>query len=116
MIQLAGGKYIFTNLGDDSATSTVNLEMEQFYAQAKDADYIIYNAAIDGAPTSLAEFTALSPLLKDFKAVQDGQVWTTGKDFYQDMTGLGTMVTDIHDMLTWSDGQPSTLNFLIRLT
>ncbi|MDR2974703.1 MAG: ABC transporter substrate-binding protein [Propionibacteriaceae bacterium] len=115
MIQLAGGRYIFSDLGDDSATSTVNLEMEQFYAQAKDADYVIYNAAIDGAPTSLAEFTALSPLLADFKAVQDGQVWTTGKDFYQDMTGLGTMVTDIHEMLTWTDGRPNQFDFLTRL-
>ena len=115
MIQLAGGEYVFKNLGDDTATSTINLEMEQFYAQAKDADYIIYNATIGGELTSLADLTRLSPLFNDFKAVQTGQVWCTDKDFYQDMTGLGTMITDMHTMLTATDATPDQLNFLHRL-
>ena len=49
MIELAGGKYIFGNLGDDgSRSSSVNMQMEEFYATAKDADYLIYNSTIDG--------------------------------------------------------------------
>ena len=43
MIELAGGHYVFSDLGDpDVKTSTVNLEMETFFATAQDADYIIY--------------------------------------------------------------------------
>lgn len=37
MIELAGGSYIFDDLGDEEeATSTVSLQMEEFYAGAKD--------------------------------------------------------------------------------
>ena len=38
MISLAGGKYIFDDLTDDTAKSTVNMQMESFYAGAKDAE------------------------------------------------------------------------------
>ena len=114
MIQLAGGQYVFSNLGDDTATSTVNLEMEQFYATAKDADYIVYNATIGGELASLNDLTALNPLLSDFKAVQNGNVWCTDQDFYQDMTGLGQMITDMHEMLT-DPAVPDQLTFLHRL-
>lgn len=59
MIELAGGNYIFADLGDpETATSTVTLEMEQFYATAKDADYIIYNSTIDGELATVEELVA----------------------------------------------------------
>ena len=39
MIQLAGGEPAIQNLGSsETATSTITMEMEQFYSQAKDAD------------------------------------------------------------------------------
>ena len=66
MIQLAGGQYVFDQLGDDKATSSINLEMEQFYATAKDADFIIYNSTIGGNLTSIDHFLSMNPLLKDF--------------------------------------------------
>ena len=48
MIELAGGEYIFHDPAeDDNALSTMNMQMEEFYAKAKDADYIIYNSTID---------------------------------------------------------------------
>ena len=34
-----------------TALSTMNMQMEEFYAKAKDADYIIYNSTIDGELT-----------------------------------------------------------------
>ena len=41
MIELAGGKYVFENLGDpDSRRSTVNLQLEDFYDGAQDADFL----------------------------------------------------------------------------
>lgn len=115
MIQLAGGKYVFDHLGDDKATSSVNLEMEQFYATAKDADFIIYNSTIGGNLTSLDHFLTMNPILKDFKAVQEGNVWCTDQDFYQDMTGLGQMISDMHEMLTDPTGTDQ-LTYLYRLT
>lgn len=54
MIELAGGRYIFDSLGDeDDATSTMSMQMEEFYAGAKDADYIIYNSTIEGELSSV---------------------------------------------------------------
>jgi iron complex transport system substrate-binding protein len=115
MIELAGGVYIFSDLGDsESATSTVTLEMEEFYATAKDADYIIYNSTIDGGVSSLDELIAKNELLKDFKAVQNGNVWCTSQNLYQETTQLGLMIQDIHKMLTCGD-DVTELNFLTKL-
>ena len=41
MLELAGGKYIFDDLTDDDARSTMNMQMESFYAGAKDADVLL---------------------------------------------------------------------------
>ena len=101
MIDMAGGEYIFRNLGDEeSASSTETMQMEEFYAGAKDADYIIYNSTIDGELSSLDELLAKSPLLKDFKAVESGNVFCTTRDLYQSSMELGTIISDIHSMLT----------------
>ncbi len=116
MIELAGGNYIFENLGDPTkATSTINLEMEKFYATAKDADFIIYNSTIGGEVSSMSELLSKSNLLKDFKAVQNGNVWCTDKNLFQETTQLGLMISDIHRMLTESDGNLTKLNFMYKL-
>lgn len=116
MISLAGGNYIFSDLGDsETATSTVALEMESFYAAAKDADYIIYNSTIASAPTSLAELVSMNHLLPEFKAVREGNVWATGKNLYQETTQLGLMISDIHTMLTLGDESVTELSFLHKL-
>ena len=93
MIELAGGKYVFEELGDSKTrTSTVNIEMEQFFASAKDADYLIYNSAIDGEIRSMDELLAKNSLLSEFKAVRDGNVWCTSENMYQETMQLGQMI------------------------
>lgn len=116
MIQLAGGKYIFDDLGEnENALSTVNMQMEEFYAKAKEADYIIYNSAIDGELNTLEDLLKKSALLKDFKAVQNGNVWCTGKNLFQESTGLGVMIEDIHKMLESEDDSLTELTYMHRL-
>ena len=115
MIEIAGGKYVFDFLGDpDTATSTVTLEMEQFYATAKEADYIIYNSTIDSSVKTLDDLMAKSNLFADFKAVQSGNVWCTDKNLFQETTQIGLMTSDIHRMLTEGD-QLSSLNYMYKL-
>lgn len=116
MIEMAGGKYVFSDLGsdEDTALSTVNMQMEDFYAGAKDADYIIYNSTIDGELKTLDELLTKSPLLSDFKAVKEGHVWCTGKNLFQETTGLGTMITDMHSIFTEED-VPNELTYVHRL-
>lgn len=117
MIELAGGKYIFSDLGEeDNALSTVNMTMEEFYAGARDADYIIYNSAIDGELYTLDELFGKSALLKDFKAVKEGNVWCTGKNLFQETTGLGKMIEDIHTMLTTEDDDLKELTYMHKLS
>lgn len=116
MIELAGGRYIFQNLGDDNALSTMNMQMEDFYAGACDADYIIYNSAIESELHSLDELLEKSSLLADFKAVKEGNVWCTEKSFFQETTGIATMISDMHTMLTSDDPDLSQLTYMYRLT
>lgn len=116
MIELAGGRYIFENLGeDDNALSTVNMQMEEFYAKAKDADYIIYNSAIDGELQTIDQLLEKSSLLKDFKAVKNGNVWCTGKNLFQESTGLGVMIENIHKMLSSEGDSLTELTYMHRL-
>lgn len=116
MIELAGGTYIFQELGkDEGAFASINMQMEEFYAKAKDADYIIYNGIIDGGVSSMKELLAKSSLLKDFKAVQEGKVWCATQNLYQSTMELGTMIADIHKMLTTEDGPDEKFTCLYRL-
>lgn len=113
MIEMAGGSYIFQDLGEeDSTASTISMQMEQFYAAAKDADYIIYNSTIEGELKSLSELTAKNPLLANFKAVQEGKVYGTAKNLYQSSMELGTIIADIHQMLS---GETEGMTYLYEL-
>ena len=114
MIELAGGHYVFSDLGaeDDTASSTVSLQMEEFYAAAREADYLIYNSTIDGELSSVEELFGKSELLENFKAVGEGNVYCTTRDLYQSSMELGTMIADIHGML---NGEEDSLTYLYRL-
>ena len=100
MIEMAGGKYIFENLGDVNDLSTMNMELEAFYSEARNADYLIYNSTIDAEITTIEELLGKSELLADFKAVCEGNVFCAQKNLFQESMGLGTLITDIHQMLT----------------
>lgn len=100
MIELAGGRYIFEQLGDpESARSTLNMQIEEFYSDAKDVDFIIYNSSIDGGVASMEELLDKCSLLEDFRAVQEGNVWCTTNDMYQQSMSIGYLIEDIHNML-----------------
>lgn len=107
MIEMAGGKYIFDSLlGDtDSKSSTVNMTMEEFYSAAKDADYIIYNGTIVDSPKSLDELLNRYPLLSDFKAVAENQVYCMNKSVYQATSETGSIIEAINEMLNGLDNE-----------
>lgn len=117
MITMAGGTYVPQSAEEEeeNALSTINMEMEAFYAKAKDADYIIYNSTIDGELTTMDEFLAKSPLLADFKAVKEGHVWCTGKNLFQETMGLGNMIQDIHRMLTEETPDEGQMHYIHQL-
>ena len=60
----------------------------------------------------MAELLDKSSLLENFKAVQEGNVYCTTKNLYQSSMELGTMIQDIHKMLS---GEESDLTYLYPL-
>ena len=114
MISLAGGKYIFdASNDDDTGRSTMNMQLEDFYNGAIDADYLIYNSAIDGGVKNLNELLDKCPVLADFRAVKDGNVFCTTNDMYQQSMSIGYMIDDMHSMIT---GAPdSGMKYLFKL-
>lgn len=114
MIELAGGTCItFDDSEEENALSTMTIQMETFYEQAKDADYIIYNSTIDSELTSVAELLQKNALFADFKAVKEGHVYGTGKNMFQETTGYGTMIADMHAIFT---GQELESDYFYQLT
>lgn len=114
MIEIAGGKYIFDNLENtENESSSVSLTMEEFYATAVNADYLIYNSSIDSEIQSIDELIGKNELFADFKAVKEGNVWCTGKYLYQATDVVGNLIGDIHLMLT--DGEEKDMTFLYKV-
>ncbi len=115
LIELAGGRYIFDDLEDSgSGRSTLNMQIEDFYAGAKDADILIYNSSIDGGVNTIDELIGKCNILKDFKAVQDGQVYCTTNDMYQQSMAVGYLLQDMHEVLTGNDSGNLKYLFLLE--
>ncbi len=114
MIETAGGTYVFPDLDSGSALSTVNMTMESFFTAAKDADVLIYNSTIDGELYTVSELLDKNPLFAQCRAVQDGNVWCTGKNLFQEPMGFGRLIDDFYRVL--SDGDTGHLSYLHRLT
>lgn len=116
MIELAGGSYLFTNdeLGTgENEMSSVNMQMEEFYSRAKDADFIIYNSTIDGAVENIGELTVKSELFRDFKAVRDGHVYCTGQNMFQQTSECADMIQELN--LMFNEDTETELKFLKKL-
>lgn len=114
MIELAGGTCItFDDSDEENALSTMTIQMETFYEQAKDADYIIYNSTIDSELTCVSELLQKNALFADFKAVKEGHVYGTGKNMFQETTGYGMMIADMHAIFT---GQEIKSDYFYKLT
>ena len=113
MIELGGGAYAFAGMDDaNRSRASVSLTMEDFYAAAVNADYLIYNTTIDDTVASLADLIARSALLADFVAVKQGRVFTTGDNLFQATDTMTGFITDIHAML---EGREDGMTFLTKL-
>lgn len=116
MIELAGGKYIFDHLGKGEGNrSSMLMQMEEFYLLAKEADYLIYNSTIDGEIESIDELLEKGDFLKDFQAVQEGNVWCTTKDLYQQSMSIGQLIEDIYYMLSGEADKEKEIQYMYKL-
>lgn len=104
----------FQDLGDEeTALSTVKMQMEDFYAGARDADYIIYNSTIEGEVEDIDSLLGKSSLLKDFRAVKNGNAWCMTQSVFQKTTAAADIIIDFHTMLT--DPDADQLTYMYRL-
>ena len=116
MIEMAGGAYVFSDLTDNgNSLATMNLPLEDFYAGAKDADVLIYNSAIEGTIASVSQLTEKFPLLSEFKAVQNGQVWCTSQSLFQQSMALADLILDMNKVFTEGTPAADTLKFLTHV-
>lgn len=101
MIGMAGGKYVFSDLSDNGNNlATINLSLEEFYAGAKDADVLIYNSTIEGKIETTEQLLSKCPMLADFKAVQNGNVWCTTQSLFQESMELPDLILDMNRVFT----------------
>ena len=103
MIEIAGARYVFKDLDDESGRTAVDMSMEQFYASAIDADYIIYNGSIDSSVKTLDDLIAKDPVMKKMKAVKEKNCWVTKSAMYQRTDLVAEMILDFHKLFAGED-------------
>ena len=97
--------------GDNN--TTMNLPLEDFYAGARDADFLIYNSTIEGVVSTTDELVAKCSLLADFKAVQNGHVWCVAQSFFQQSMELADFILELHRLFT--EDAPDGLQYFIHV-
>ena len=113
MIEIAGARYAFSDLDDDTDRTSIDMSVETFYETARNADYIIYNGSIDGSVKTMADLLEKDPIMKELKAVKDNKCWVTGDSMYQRTDIVADMILDFHKAFTEDD--PSDLKYLQKL-
>ena len=61
---------------------------------------------------SLEKLYEKSDLLKDCRAVKEGNIWWIGPETYQMSDKLGDLISDIHRMLTGEEGEMTFLHHM----
>jgi len=113
MIEIAGARYVFKDLDDESGRTAIDMSMEQFYASAIDADYIIYNGSIDSSVKSMEDLIGKDPVMKKMKAVKEGNCWVTKSAMYQRTDLVAEMILDFHKL--FSEDDPEDLKYIDKL-
>jgi len=93
MIRLAGGEYVFNDIGVDQGGS-IQISLEEFYSRAKDADVLIYSSILDFTPNIEAVIEA-APILEGIAPIQQGNVWAFTPQYFQMIHKRDSMIEDL---------------------
>lgn len=97
MLRIAGGEYIMEDiLPDEGGNSKV--DFEDFYARCKDADYLFW-IVLSCPYGTLEELTESNELFAEFKAVQEGNVYTSRRGFAQGTAELADVILEMNHIL-----------------
>ncbi len=115
MISTAGGSYALDGieLEEENALSTVNINWEEFYKEAVDADILIYNGTIDGGVKSIEDLLSKNQLFADFKAVKEGNVWCTNLNLFQESSKVADIILDFYAVI--QDGEDAQVQYMYQL-
>lgn len=113
MIEIAGARYAFKDIDDESGRTSIDTSIEKFYDMAVDADYIIYNGSIDSSVKTLDDLIGKDPIMKKLTAVQNHNCWATDSAMYQRTDIVADMILDFHKL--FSEENPTDLKYLKKL-
>ena len=98
-IDIAGGDYVFKNVGIGVSSSS-KISNEEFYSKAKDADILIYSSSVDYLKNPTIDgIVAENPLFADLKAVKNGNVYAYAADWYETITETDKFVKNVAAIL-----------------
>ena len=114
MIELAGGESVFTALpGEENALSTVTIQMESFYAQARDADVLIYNSTVAGDVEDIEAVPLPQPAAGRFQGRAGGEGLVHGDEHVSALLRRGGHDRGLRAIVLL-DGDGRTLHYLHR--
>ncbi|MCR4924053.1 MAG: ABC transporter substrate-binding protein [Lachnospiraceae bacterium] len=118
LIEMAGGDNPFKELVDEDSDKTgMNIEMESFFEEAKDADILIYNSTIEGEIDTLKELYDRGEIFKEMKACKEGRVYCMVNDVFQQPTIMTKLVKDFSLIMDEKDiKEGDKLNYLRKLS
>lgn len=106
MVDLAGGEYIMADF-EPEETGVGTITTEEFYSLCMEADYLI-NLNMAAKLYTMDELLEYVPLLADFKAVKDGNVYMACNRFSQFTYDNGSIIKDLNTILTDSTVEETT--------
>lgn len=117
MIAMSGGNYVFSDLkttGTSGGTTTIS--MEEFYAKAKNADVLIYNASIEGQLKNEKDLTDANPLFKKCKAVQNHQVYMAKPSLYQATDDVAEILREMAEIFDGSLNEDHDVKYFAKVS
>lgn len=114
MIDIAGGEYFLREAVPGGSTA-VNMQLEEFYAEAVNADILIYNGTIEGEIKDVDELLSKNALFSDFKAVKEGKVYCAGSDMFQRSTGIADMIVEMNEIISGKERSKEEEHYLYKL-
>ena len=99
----------------DQVAGTMSACTPLFFALGEPARQQILVLLTEHEELNVNQLTERFPLLNEFKAVQNGQVWCTTQSLFQQSMELADLIVDMNRVFTKGTPAASTLKFLTHV-
>lgn len=103
LIEIAGGKYIFTSDDAYKGSGTETIQKEAFFGAVSDCDILIYNTTISGDLKNKEALINKCEVLKDTKAYKNNNIYCTYDNIYLSVMELPEIAKDFNDAFNGKD-------------